>query len=153
MEPTTLIAATYVWKDHEWVRHAKREAFILRIGQDATYRLHAHPKLELQHVWPSSTSSRTLAIETKSNGIIGFRFKTESGMAGGISFPPPILSPDHADRALFIAALAIEFEEDVWKDVIYKEGWVGKPTSSSCGENCSPDLGVAEKKTGSIKFS
>ncbi|KAK7015421.1 hypothetical protein R3P38DRAFT_3276578 [Favolaschia claudopus] len=135
MEPTTLIAATYVWKDHEWVRHAKREAFILRIGQDATYRLQAHPKLELQHVWPSSTSSRTLAIETKSNGILGFRFKTES------------------DRALFIAALAIEFEEDVWEDVIYKEGWVGKPTSSSCGENCSPDLGVAEKKTGSIKFS
>ncbi|KAK6988748.1 hypothetical protein R3P38DRAFT_2804216 [Favolaschia claudopus] len=113
----------------------------------------ADPVSELQHVWPSSTSSRTLAIETKSNGIIGFRFKTESGMAGGISFPPPILSPDHADRALFIAALAIEFEEDVWKDVIYKEGWVGKPTSSSCGENCSPDLGVAEKKTGSIKFS
>ncbi|KAJ7689532.1 hypothetical protein B0H14DRAFT_3050880 [Mycena olivaceomarginata] len=101
----TLAVKGFLWNGNKWTKYSQ-EPIGVSLWPDGIHRL--EEKLPaVQQVWPSITCDRTLAFKT-STQIVAVRFENSS------------------DRTLFIAAFAQDFEKEIWRSEILKEGWKGQ---------------------------
>ncbi|KAJ7892352.1 hypothetical protein B0H14DRAFT_2687173 [Mycena olivaceomarginata] len=92
----TLAVKGFLWNGNKWTKYSQ-EPICVSLWPDAA----------VQQVWPSITCDRTLAFKTPTQ-IVAVRFENSS------------------DRTLFIAAFAQDFEKEIWRTEILKEGWKGQ---------------------------